>query len=149
MYAYRQEGCIESIAPAHPTYPRHHLNSHHVNHTHRYDPRRCSMHAGAIAKSLFVVASLPLDSRRARPYLPWVRKGREGGWRGGELKLPPPSLSPTLTTTAPLAHLICPKTIPTPLCSCLAILGTWPFLSFSGGQNGSGAPKQNSAERRP
>ena len=34
MYAYRQEGCIESIAPAHPTYPRHHLNSHHVNHTH-------------------------------------------------------------------------------------------------------------------
>ena len=61
MYAYRQEGCIESIAPAHPTYPRHHLNSHHVNYTHRHDPRRCSMHAGAIAKSLFVVASLPLD----------------------------------------------------------------------------------------
>ena len=66
MYACRQEGCVESIAPAHPTYPRHHLNSHHVNHTHRYDPRRCSMHAGAIAKSLFVVASLPLDLRRAR-----------------------------------------------------------------------------------
>ena len=82
MYAYRQEGCIESIAPAHPTYPRHHLNSHHVNHTHRYDPRRRSMHAGAIAKSLFVVASLPLDLRRARPYLPWVRKGRGDGGEG-------------------------------------------------------------------